>query len=149
MSTLARSLARLAARLTTLTATRLELLSLEALEARDRLLRHLGVLLLAAVFLLLALLVASLAVAAVFWPTEYRVLSLLLLALLYAVLGAGLLAWLRYRLDHDPEPFSATTEVLRADAQSFEQALGDLGRGAPRKDADATAVQDDAAGGLP
>ncbi|CAM5215730.1 Putative membrane protein YqjE OS=Castellaniella defragrans OX=75697 GN=HNR28_000741 PE=4 SV=1 [Castellaniella defragrans] len=119
MGTLARSLADLAAQLTALTATRLELFGLEAQEARDRLLYRLGALLLAVAFLLLALLVASLTVAVVFWPTEHRVLALALLALFYAVLGVGLLLWLRARSRQDPVSFAATIEVLRADAQEW------------------------------
>jgi len=124
---LARTLADLAAQLTGLAATRLELFSLEALEARDRLLCRLGALLLAVAFLLLALLVASLTVAVAFWSTEYRLLALALLALLYAVLGVGLLLWLRARSRQDPVPFEATLDVLRADARQWAGAAASAG----------------------
>jgi len=111
------SLADLAAQLTALLRTRLELLGLEALEARDRMLCRLAVLLAAATFLLLALLVATVAFALHFWPGENRILALGLLALAYAVLGAGMAVWLVHRLRQDPAPFTVTTQVLDEDAQ--------------------------------
>ncbi|MHA3904668.1 phage holin family protein [Castellaniella sp. WN] len=116
MGPLGRAFSDLAAQVAALAGTRLELFGLEARDAGDRLLCRLAALLAAAVFLLLALLVATLALALVFWPTEYRFLALSLLALLYAVLGAGLAGWLIHRLRHDPDPFAVTAEVLREDA---------------------------------
>ncbi|MGB3425677.1 MAG: phage holin family protein [Castellaniella sp.] len=121
MGPISRAFSDLAAQLAALAGTRLELFGLEAQDAGDRLLCRLAALLAAAVFFLLALLVATLAVALAFWPTEYRFLALGLLALLYAVSGAGLAGWLVHRLKHDPDPFSVTAEVLREDAR----ALGD------------------------
>ncbi|MFC4297112.1 phage holin family protein [Castellaniella hirudinis] len=121
MGPISRAFSDLAAQLAALAGTRLELFGLEARDAGDRLLCRLAALLAAAVFFLLALLVATLAVALAFWPTEYRFLALGLLALLYAVSGAGLAGWLVHRLKHDPDPFSVTAEVLREDAR----ALGD------------------------
>ncbi|MGB7483001.1 phage holin family protein [Castellaniella ginsengisoli] len=124
MGPLSRAFADLAAQLAALAGTRLELFGLEARDAGDRLLCRLAALLAAAVFLLLALLVATLALALVFWPTEYRFLALGLLALLYAVLGAGLACWLVHRLRRDPDPFAVTAEVLREDAQALAGATG-------------------------
>jgi len=119
MGPLGRAFSDLAAQLAALAGTRLELFGLEARDAGDRLLCRLATLLAAAVFLLLALLVATLALALLFWPTEYRYLALGLLALLYAALGAGLAAWLVHRLKRDPDPFSVTAEVLREDARAL------------------------------
>src|SRR5690606_4714041 len=100
-------------------ATRLELLGLEARDAGGRLLCRLAVLLAAAVCLLLALLVATLTVALMFWPTEYRFWALGLLAGLYAVLGIGLACWLVRQMRHDPDPFAVTVGVLRDDVQAL------------------------------
>lgn len=122
MGPISRAFSDLAAQLAALAGTRLELFGLEARDAGDRLLCRLAALLAAAVFLLLALLVATLALALYFWPTESRFLALGLLALLYAVLGGGLAGWLIHRLKHDPDPFSVTTEVLREDARALSGA---------------------------
>jgi uncharacterized membrane protein YqjE len=119
MGAFGRAVADLAAHSAALLGTRLELLGLEAQDVRDRLLGRLALLLAAAVFLLLALLVATLTVALYFWPTEHRFLALWLLALGYAVVGAGLAATLLKRLRQDPAPFAATADVLRQDARAF------------------------------
>lgn len=129
MGPLGRAFSDLAAQAAALAGTRLELFGLEARDIGDRLLCRLAVLLAAAVFLLLALLVATLALALVFWPTEYRFLALGLLALLYAVLGAGLAAWLIHRLKHDADPFAVTAEVLREDARALAGIPGHPDRG--------------------
>ncbi len=119
MGPLGRAFSDLAAQLAALGGTRLELFGLEARDAGERLLGRLAALLAAAVFLLLALLVATLALALYFWPTEYRFLALGLLALLYAALGAGLACWLVRRLRQDPDPFAVTAEVLREDVRAL------------------------------
>ena len=67
----------------------------------------------------------SLILALMFWPTEYRFLALGLLALLYAVLGAGLAGWLIHRLKRDPDPFSVMVEVLREDEAGLRAVLAD------------------------
>ncbi len=125
MGPISRAFSDLAAQLAALAGTRLELFGLEARDAGDRLLLRLAALLAAAVFLLLALLVATLALALYFWPTESRFLALGLLALLYAVLGGGLAGWLIHRLKHDPDPFSVTVEVLREDEAGLRALLAD------------------------
>ena len=101
--------------------TRLELLSLEAAQARQLLFRLAGLAVAAALCLFMALLVASLGIVLVFWPTEYRNLALALLALGYAVIGLALLWRLRVILLHGAAPFEATREVLKADAQSLRE----------------------------
>ncbi|MFV0284341.1 MAG: phage holin family protein [Castellaniella sp.] len=139
MGPIGRAFSDLAAHLAALAGTRLELFGLEARDAGDRLLCRLAVLLAAVVFLVLALLVATLTLALVFWPTEYRFLALGLLVLLYAVLGVGLAGWLIHRLKHDPAPFSVTVEVLREDAQALTAA-----RDRPAADEDAAQDRRDA-----
>lgn len=119
MGAFSRALADLAANGAALIGTRLELFGLEAQEARDGLLGQLALLLAAAVCLLLALLVVTLAVALYFWPTDYRFLALGLLALLYAVAGAGLVMILLKRLRGASAPFAVTVDVLRRDARSL------------------------------
>lgn len=109
-----------------LTATRLELASLEALQARDRLLGRLALLLLAAVFVLLALLVATAAFALWAWPTEHRYVALACLAALYAVLGLGLGFYLWRQLSRDPGLFPVTLDVLRQDASFLAPTSGPL-----------------------
>jgi uncharacterized membrane protein YqjE len=122
MVALGRSLADIASQVVTLVATRLELLGLEALQVRDRLLWRLAVLLAAVFLLMLALLVATVAFALSVWPTEQRTLALSLLAAGYAVLGVLLLLWLWARYLRGPEPFEATAEVLKADARMLSGA---------------------------
>ena len=123
MGPIGRALSGLAAQSAALIGTRLELFGLEARDIGDRLLCRLAVLLAAAVLLLLALLVATLTVALIFWPTEYRFWALGLLALLYAVAGLGLVCWLVRRLRSDPDPFAVTVEVLRDDVQALRGGL--------------------------
>lgn len=119
MAAFGRSLADLASQAATVLATRLELFGLEALQARDRLLWRLAVLLMAVFLMMLALLVATLAFALSVWPSEHRTLALGLLALGYGVLGGGLLVWLWVRFRRDSEPFAVTTDVLKADARAL------------------------------
>jgi uncharacterized membrane protein YqjE len=138
MGPLARAVADLAARSTALLGTRLELLGLEAQDARDRMLGRLALLLAAAICLLLALLVATLTVALYFWPTDQRFLALGLLALGYAVAGAVLVAVLLGRLRRDPPPFAVTADVLRQDARAF--GIGSEAAGSGGDPADAAAI---------
>ncbi|MGB6009465.1 phage holin family protein [Castellaniella sp.] len=138
MGALGRAVADLAAHSTALLGTRLELLGLEAQDARDRLLGRLALLLAAAVFLLLALLVATLTLALYFWPTDHRFLALWLLALGYAVVGVVLIVVLCRRLRQDPALFAVTADVLRQDARAF--GMAPTGAGPEGEPADATAV---------
>lgn len=114
-----------------LLATRARLLSLEALDARDRFLGRLALLLAAGVFFLLAMLVASAAFALYFWPGEHRFLALGMLALLYLLVGVALLAAYCWRRRHDPVPFSVLADVLAQDAE-----LMGAGRPVPRQQGD-------------
>lgn len=99
--------------------TRLELLSLELAEEKDRLL---SVLLFGAVGLLfvhLALTVVAVLVGLFFWGTEYRYIALAILVLVYALIGLGCLAMVKKKLAQAASPFDATIEALRADVQAL------------------------------
>ncbi len=119
--TLRHSVAELADILLSVVRTRLELFSLEASEQKARLIKMLGMAFAALLFLTLALLVFSIAVALYFWPTEQRYLALGLLALLYGVLGLAFLYAIRRSLLHEPMPFSATLEELQRDMALFDR----------------------------
>jgi len=95
--------------------TRLELFSLEASEQKAQLIVILGMAFGALLFLTLAALVFSLAVALYFWPTEQRYVALCVLAVFYTVLGVGLFWGVRRKLLFSPMPFSATIDELRRD----------------------------------
>lgn len=101
--------------------TRLELLALEAADEKARLLKVLGLAFAALLFLTLAVLVATIAIAVAFWPTEDRYLALGLLAGFYGVAGVVLLLVVRHGLVYGPTPFSATLEELGRDAELFER----------------------------
>lgn len=101
--------------------TRLELFALEASEQKTRLVKVLGMAFAALLFLTLALLVFSIAVALYFWPTDQRYLALGLLALLYGLVGLGLLLAVRRSLIFEPIPFAATLDELRRDMALFDR----------------------------
>ncbi len=101
--------------------TRLELLALEAADEKARLLKVLGLAFAALLFLTLAVLVATIAIAVAFWPTEDRYLALGLLAGFYGIAGVVLLLVVRHGLVYGPTPFSATLEELGRDAELFER----------------------------
>lgn len=95
--------------------TRLELFSLEAAGQRVLLTRSLALLLLGGLLLTLALLVFTLTIALLFWPTEYRYWALGLLTFVYAAGGIGVLLSVRKSFLEQPAPFSATLEELSED----------------------------------
>lgn len=109
------ALSRLCGSLFGVLQNRLELASIELGEARGRLVFTL-VASFAAVLLLGAALVALSAwLAVALWGTlGHAVLGWLALA--YGLAGAGLLWWLRARLQSDPPMLAATLAELRADA---------------------------------
>ena len=102
-----------------LLSTRIELLGLEAQDLADTLLGRLALMLATACFWLLALGTATVALAAQFWASDYRVLVLALLALAYALIGLACLLYLRYRLHHAVSPFASTLSVLAKDLQAL------------------------------
>ena len=101
--------------------TRLELLALEAAGEKARLLKLLGMVFAALLFLTLAVLVFTITIAVAFWPTEDRYLALGLLAALYLVVGVVLLLVVRHGLVYGPPPFAATLEELGRDAELLER----------------------------
>ncbi len=118
---LRQSVGDLACTLLSIVRTRIELFSLEASEQKSQLITLLGMAFGALLFLTLALLVFSIAVALYFWPTEQRYLALGLLALIYGLVGAGLFLAIRHRLLYSPMPFSATVDELRRDLALAER----------------------------
>ncbi|MCB1125584.1 MAG: phage holin family protein [Verrucomicrobiae bacterium] len=109
---------RLAARSLGVVSNRFELFILELQEQEQRLFGVLLMALLAAVFSLLALVLASFALVIVFWESA-RMEVLLGLTAFYA-LGAGLLGWQVRRRVRDGSPFSATLGELKKDRQWLE-----------------------------
>lgn len=101
--------------------TRLELFSLEAAEQRTRALQLLALAFGALVLVLIGVVVLSVAVALLFWPTEYRYVALFVIALFYLLVGIGLMLVLRYRLRFDPPPFQATLDELRRDTVMLQR----------------------------
>lgn len=109
------SIGDLATTVLSMVRTRLELLSIEAVGEKTRLIRLLCMAFGALFLLMLALLVLSIAVALYFWPTEARYLALAVLALVYAVGGLGLFLGVWHGLRNGPVPFSATLDELKRD----------------------------------
>lgn len=118
---LRQSVGDLACTLLSIVRTRLELFSLEASEQKSNLIAILGMAFGALLFLTLAALVFSIAVALYFWPTDQRYVALAVLALIYAVLGLGLFWAVRRKLLFSPMPFSATVDELRRDLALVER----------------------------
>ncbi|PLC53151.1 hypothetical protein CR155_15285 [Pollutimonas nitritireducens] len=118
---LRQSVGELACTLLSIVRTRLELLSLEAAGQKVHLIAILGMAFGALLFLTLAVLVFSIAVALYFWPTEQRYVALGLLALFYGLLGIGLFLAVRSKLLFAPMPFAATVDELRRDLSLLER----------------------------
>jgi uncharacterized membrane protein YqjE len=98
--------------------TRGELASLELAEARERAGRWLVIALVAAMLLLAALLVGSLWVVSLFWDT-HRSAAAAVVALVYALAGGGLVAWLLGQLRAAPPVLQATLAELRQDCDAL------------------------------
>ena len=118
---LRKSVFGVASSLVGLTRTRLELLALEAADEKARLLKLLGMAFAALLFLTLAVLVFTVTVAVLFWPTEDRYQALGLLAAFYGVVGLGLLLAVRHGLVYGAPPFAATLEELGRDAELLDR----------------------------
>lgn len=118
---LRQSVGDIACTLLSIVRTRLELFSLEASQQKSYLIAILGMAFGALLFLTLAVLVFSIAVALYFWPTEQRYVALGLLALLYGLIGLGLFLAIRKKLLYEPIPFAATLDELRRDLNLVER----------------------------
>lgn len=122
---LRQSVGGLATTLVSIVRTRLELFALEASEQKSHLASVIGLVLGAALCCTLALLVFSVAVALYFWPTDQRYLALFMLALIYAVIGVGLFAFVRHKLVQASLPFAVTLDELRHDVELLERLQSD------------------------
>ncbi|SAI65691.1 membrane protein [Bordetella ansorpii] len=118
---LRRSVIGVASSLVGLLRTRLELFGLEAAEEKSRLVKLLVMAFGALLFLTLAVLVVTIAIAVAVWPTEQRYMALGCLAGVYALIGVGLLMTVRRLLVHDPSPFAATLDALQQDVAMLER----------------------------
>ncbi len=118
---LRQSVGDLACTLISIVRTRLELFALEATEQKSQLVAILGMAFAALLFLTLAVLVFSMAVALYFWPTDQRYMALGLLALLYGVLGLFFFLMVRRKLLFSPMPFAATVDELKRDLTLVER----------------------------
>jgi len=118
---LRKSVFGVASSLVGLVRTRLELLALEAADEKSRVLKLLGMAFAALLFLTLAVLVFTVTVAVLFWPTEDRYLALGLLAAFYGIVGVALLLVVRHGLVYGAPPFAATLEELGRDAELLER----------------------------
>jgi uncharacterized membrane protein YqjE len=102
-------------------ATRGELAAVELTEARERAAQWIAYALVAAVLLLAALIVASLWIASIFWDT-YRSEAIAAIALVYAVAGGSLMAWLLARVRSTPPLLQATLMELKQDCDALRGA---------------------------
>jgi uncharacterized membrane protein YqjE len=118
---LRQSVGEIACTLLSIGRTRLELFALEASGQKAHLIAILGMAFGALLFLTLAVLVFSIAVALYFWPTDERYMALGLLALFYGLLGIGLFLGVRHKLVYAPMPFAATVDELRRDLSLLER----------------------------
>lgn len=101
--------------------TRLEIFALEAGEQKADLMKLLALFAGALLFATLAILVFSLLVALLFWPTEYRYWAIGALMALYALLAILFGYRILQRLNNDPVPFAITLEELGRDIQMLER----------------------------
>jgi len=120
------ALARAGASLLGLVRTRLELASVEYLEARERTVSQLFLTAVAVISFAFALLMASALVVVLFWDT-HRIAALAAVTLVYVAIGAG--AWWRLKVDARcaSTPFEATLAELERDGQWVSEALRDRG----------------------
>lgn len=117
---LRQSVSALAASLMSIVRTRLELFVLEASEQKSNLIQLIGLAFVGLLFVTLAVLVFSIAVALYFWPSDYRYTALFVLALVYAVLALIFFLLVRRTLAQVSDPFSATLEELQRDIALVE-----------------------------
>lgn len=100
--------------------TRLELAAIEAGQQKARLAKIMVLLFGALLFSTLALLVFTLFIALLFWPTEYRYWAIASLFVVYAILGVSFGLIVMRRLNSGSYPFEATVEEIKKDIQVIE-----------------------------
>lgn len=116
--------------------TRLELAAVEAGQQKARLAKIMVLLFGALLFSTLALLVFTLFIALLFWPTEYRYWAIASLFVVYAVLGMSFGLIVMRRLNSGSYPFEATVEEIKKDIQVIEnlrQSSRDEAKGGDRE----------------
>ena len=90
----------------------------------------------ALLFSTLALLVFTLFIALLFWPTEYRYWAIASLFVVYAVLGVSFGLIVMRRLNSGSYPFEATVEEIEKDIQvidNLRQSSRDESKGGDRE----------------
>ncbi len=120
-SQLATSSRQIARRLLTIGENRLQLLSVEVQEERERLLRAFLMALGAAVFALLAGMTLTAGIVVLVWPYSHTA-ALMILTLLFGAAAAGL-CWGLSVLMRDWESLPASQEQLRKDRDCVEKML--------------------------
>ncbi|MEZ2720456.1 phage holin family protein [Paenalcaligenes hominis] len=101
--------------------TRLEIFALEAGEQKASLIRLLALFAGALLFATLAILVFSLWIALLFWPTEYRYWAIGILMAVYGVLAIVFSLRIVRRLTQEPMPFAVTIDELGRDIQLLDR----------------------------
>ena len=97
---------------------RLDLASLEFQEEKQRLFSTLFLTLASAFLAFLAFVCVNVLILVLLWDT-HKIAAVVSMTVAYLALAIGCALWLRHRLRHAPEPFAATLEELRRDAQSL------------------------------
>ena len=110
--------------------TRLELASIEFAEERDRTMRRIVLLVVAALFCASAAVAASGLVVLYFWETN-RVAALAAVALWYFAIGVGAILKLRASFRSAPSPFTQTVAEFKRDGEW----ISGVTRGHPRSGA--------------
>lgn len=101
--------------------TRLELFSLEAGQQKANLIQLLTLLFGALLFTTLTILVFSLLIALLFWPTEYRYWAIAALIIIYGALGLGMFIKLINVLNKGSLPFAASIAELQKDVDIIDR----------------------------
>ena len=116
------ALAKLADAMLGLVRTRLELVTVEYTEERDRVARQVMLLLIGLGCLLFALFFASFALIAYYWDT-HRITAILGVAAFFVVAGAGLL-WRRAEVSAtSPVPFAASVAEIDKDRAALARTM--------------------------
>nr|WP_257022642.1 phage holin family protein [Pigmentiphaga litoralis] len=111
------SLRSLAATSVGILKTRLELVAIELAEEKTRLMGLLILALAGLLCLAIGLLMFSFLVVVAFWDTDHRLLSILLVGLVYLVLGIGMLLAVRKKAIDAPIAFEETLAELERDRE--------------------------------
>lgn len=111
------SLRALAATSLGIVKTRLELVAIELAEEKTRLMGLLILALAGLLCLAIGLLMFSFLIVVAFWDTDHRLLSIVLVGLVYLVLGIGMLMAVRKKAIDAPIAFEGTLAELERDRE--------------------------------